>query len=136
MKYFIAWLDHRNILKLKHDSLFVNSFFNPMTGTNCGRYIQQLSIKHTNLQLSPVDYRHVRATHFYHSVEGRSDLESAQKSTMLEKYAASVGQTVDVMRNNYVYFNTRELAIVSIRNTELANEYLFDGLASPLEMEF
>lgn len=104
-----------------------------MTSRICTNYVQELSSKVIGIRLAPLDFRHIRGTHFYHSVMSNEDLGAAEKSSALEKYAASVGQTVEILRNHYVYFNPQQLASVSIENTAYANSFVTDGLASPLD---
>ena len=59
-----------------------------------------------------------------------------EKISLLEKYASSVGQTMEVMKSYYVYFNPQQLANTSIETTNVANALLTDGLASPLDCLF
>lgn len=132
--YLNLWLEERKRINLEHSSIFVNSHFGPITGRICSNYVETLSLTITGLVLSPVDFRHIRATHFYHSVNSKLELEIVERGRMLENYAASVGHTVEVMKNHYVYFNPKELAVISSRNTEAANEFIADGLNSPLEI--
>ena len=102
---------------LDHSSLFVTSEFTPLTPRLCTNYVQWLSNKLVGIRLSPLDYRHIRGTHFYHSVMTSSTMSENEKQAALEQYASSVGQTVEIMRNFYVYFNPQQLACVSIMNT-------------------
>ena len=120
-------------MKLKHSSVFVSSEYSALTSRQCTNYVQYLSQKLVGVRLSPLDYRHIRGTHFYHSVM-TSEKSEEEKQAALSQYASCVGQTIAVLKDFYVYFNPQQLASVSITNTAYANSLLIDGLPSPLDI--
>ena len=123
MHFYTAWLDHRRSMKLDHASVFLNSFFEPMSPRNCTNYVQFFSMKYIGVSLSPLDYRHIRATHHFHSVMN-SQVSTSEKAQSIENYAASVGQSSDVMKNHYVYQNPSNLAKMSLDNMVYSNSLL------------
>lgn len=126
-RFYEIWITKRTSMNLKHDSFFVNSSFAALGETNCSKYVCSLSEKIVGLRLSPLDYRHIRATHFFHSVDKDSTLTPVEKVSSVAEYAAAVGQSSDVMINHYVYFNPGDLALRSMKTIEKANAYLLDN---------
>lgn len=123
MHFYTVWLDHRRAMKLKHASIFLNSNCEPMSPRHCTNYVQSLSMKYIGTSLSPLDYRHIRATHHFHSVMS-SHVSTVEKAQSIENYAASVGQSSDVLKNHYVYQNPSNLARMSLENMEYSNSLL------------
>lgn len=132
-KYYLIWIDYLKLQNLKHTSFFVTPNFEKLGPRTCTNYVQHLSEKYLDIRLSPLDYRHLRATHHYHSVMSSSN-SPAEKVQLIENYASCVGQSADVLKNHYVYYNPSQLAILSLNNMNLSNELLNDGLRSAIEV--
>lgn len=124
IKYFDAWIVKRDSLNLKHKKLFVDCEFEAIKPRLCTNYVQELAKKFTGSRLSPLDFRHIRATNFYHAIMENNEEMPAEKLNSLERYAKSVGQTVEIMKSYYVYFSPDKLAAESLENSILANELL------------
>lgn len=101
----------------------MNSYFEDISARVCTNYVQNLSEKYVGIRLSPLDYRHIRATHHYHGVMN-SRSSPAEKAQLIENYASSVGQSAEIMKNHYVYFNPEQLASQSFDNVAVSNNLL------------
>ena len=107
-------------MDLTHKGLFLNKKRSQIKPRECTNLVQRLSEEYTGLRLGPLDFRHLRATHFFHCVE-KSALTAKEKARHLEKYAENVGQSLSTLKQNYVYYEENQLSVDSIKNANLAN---------------
>lgn len=125
-----ALLNHRDIMTEeieKDDGFFLrNKDGSPLPDRGLTSAVQNTCKSICGLELGPLDFRHLRATYFFRSVEKDTLLSPEARAQLYAEYAAATGQTSDMFLNNYVFRNLNDEAHVAISITKRANQYLDD----------